>query len=343
MQKLLFTLLALVSITNLKGQEAEIKPLEIELSGYLSNDVAEVSGMAWFKDKLILLPQYPEEKGEIYQISKKVLLKYLSKLESGRDPRPLKPKPITFQSQYWKILDGYEGFEALTFDPNSGACWLTIEFEPENTSPYSIIVKGRMGEDMKSLVIDPIPFESYQKQKILSQSKAPNMAEETLVLIPSSKGQKDQILAIHEANGLEGKGPINATILSKNFQELFTTEMPQIPFRITDATDMDADGRFWAINYFYDGDRFMRVSKDIVLEQYGITKGASHQKNQFVERLIELQYKNDQIKFSDSKPIQLELENGKARNWEGIVRLEDKGFLLVSDRFPRTMLIFVKQ
>ena len=32
---------------------------------------------------------------------------------------------------------------------------------------------------------------------------------------------------------------------------------------------------------------------------------------------------------------------GVARNWEGIARLEGRGFLLVTDQFPDTILAFV--
>jgi hypothetical protein len=37
----------------------------------------------------------------------------------------------------------------------------------------------------------------------------------------------------------------------------------------------------------------------------------------------------------------LQLSDEAARNWEGVVRLEDRGFLLVTDTFPRTLLGFV--
>ena len=54
-----------------------------------------------------------------------------------------------------------------------------------------------------------------------------------------------------------------------------------------------------------------------------------------------LQYDADGITFVDRAPVQLELPGEDARNWEGIVRLDDVGFLLVTDQYPQTILGFV--
>ena len=55
----------------------------IELSGPISSPKAELSGMAWYGDNLILLPQYPdrfpsERDGCVFSISKKKILGYLA-------------------------------------------------------------------------------------------------------------------------------------------------------------------------------------------------------------------------------------------------------------------------
>ena len=46
------------------------------------------------------------------------------------------------------------------------------------------------------------------------------------------------------------------------------------------------------------------------------------------------------IQRTDKSPIQLEL-GLLPRNWEGIVRLDNRGFLLVTDQYPVTILAFV--
>jgi len=43
-------------------------------------------------------------------------------------------------------------------------------------------------------------------------------------------------------------------------------------------------------------------------------------------------------------PIQLKLINDdNSRNWEGIVRFGDEGFIIVTDKFPSTILGFVRK
>ena len=60
-----------------------------------------------------------------------------------------------------------------------------------------------------------------------------------------------------------------------------------------------------------------------------------------VERLIELEIKNNEIIISDSEPIQLILDENDSRNWEGVARLDDMGFLLATDKYPRMIFGFI--
>jgi hypothetical protein len=66
--------------------------------------------------------------------------------------------------------------------------------------------------------------------------------------------------------------------------------------------------------------------------------------------LVEFEYiepKNNQyakIVLVDSPPMQMELlgsTQNDARNWEGLVRLDNRGFLLVTDEHPKTILGFI--
>ena len=45
--------------------------------------------------------------------------------------------------------------------------------------------------------------------------------------------------------------------------------------------------------------------------------------------------------LTDKKPIQLKLDK-KSRNWEGIVQLEDEGFLIATDKYPKMILAFLE-
>ena len=115
---------------------------------------------------------------------------------------------------------------------------------------------------------------------------------------------------------------------------------PNIEYRITDATRIDQNGRFWAINYFWPGDKKrLKPAADPIAETSG--KGKTHQSSDVVERLIEFEIKDEIINFSDHEPIQLELDKDAPRNWEGIVRIDDKGFLIATDKHPKMILGFV--
>ena len=76
------------------------------------------------------------------------------------------------------------------------------------------------------------------------------------------------------------------------------------------------------------------------VSQYGI--GRTHLEAEEVERLIELKIENGAITLTGRAPVYLQLETGKpSRNWEGIARLGNKGFLIATDKHPETILAFV--
>ncbi len=84
----------------------------------------------------------------------------------------------------------------------------------------------------------------------------------------------------------------------------------------------------------------MELADDPLSRQYG--QGASHAESEVVERLVEFQVVDGKIVRTKTAPIQLVLAaDGEARNWEGIVRLDGVGFLLVTDQYPETILGFV--
>ncbi len=57
---------------------------------------------------------------------------------------------------------------------------------------------------------------------------------------------------------------------------------------------------------------------------------------------MEFYFSIDGITVSDQPPIQLVLRgDGQSRNWEGIVRLDDRGFIIATDTYPETILAFV--
>ena len=123
-----------------------------------------------------------------------------------------------------------------------------------------------------------------------------------------------------------------------NLRPLSAVPFPNVEYRITDATALDEEKRFWAINYFYPGDKDLLPERDFLAIRYG--RGVTHRQQATVERLVEFAYDAQGITRTDRAPIQL-LLGDVSRNWEGIARLDERGFLLATDKFPETMLGFV--
>lgn len=300
---------------------------EILLSGPVAEYTAQVSGMAWYGDHLILLPQYPGFSGEegnhaVYALPKADLLLYLA----GAVPGPLEPVPIPFVAPGLSAaIEDYEGYEAIAFLGDKA--FLTIEASP-GREMKGYLVSGTMAPDLSSLTVDTAVV-----TEIPLQANERNRADETLLIVEGT------IVTLYEVNGAAITASPVAHLFDTDLTPRGTVPFPQIEYRITDATEPDADGRFWAINFFFPGDEELQVENEPLAERYG--EGSTHTQHTAVERLVEFQYSDSGIRLTDTPPIQLELLPILARNWEGLVRLDDRGFLLITDQFPGTILGFV--
>ena len=61
-----------------------------------------------------------------------------------------------------------------------------------------------------------------------------------------------------------------------------------------------------------------------------------------VEHLLELRLADGHVRRSGRAPLDLRSRpDAPAHNWEALVRLPGRGFLLMTDRYPTTLLVFV--
>jgi hypothetical protein len=304
---------------------------EIPLSGAVAKPSAEVSGLAWYGDYLILLPQYPdfangEWDGAIYALPRANLLAYLA----GAWPSPLEAIPIPFVAPgLADRIAGFEGYEAIAFLGDQ--VFLTVESDPPG-GMKAYLVSGRIAPDLSVVTLDTATL-----AEIPAQSPIGNMSDEAMLVVG------DRLMTIYEVNGAGINPSPVAHLFSTNLAPMGTLPFPQIEYRITDATALDAEGRFWAVNYFFPGDTDLWPTTDPLAERYG--QSPAQTEPRAVERLVEFQYTESDIRLTDRAPIQLgssdSLLGGLGRNWEGLVRLNDDGFLLVTDLFPGTILGFV--
>jgi len=304
---------------------------EIDLLAPFDRPKAEFSGLTWYGDWLVFLPQYPgkyaEEgsDGSLFYLERDEVISYLEEVDSN----PLVPKVITLNADGLSSkFVGYEGFEAIAFLGEK--VFLTVESK-QKTGMMGYIVTGEINTDN-----DPvISLDLDSAVEILPQATLSNMTDEALLVY------EDHIYTFYEANGQSvNEDPVSHTF-TLSLETFAAVDLINIPFRLTDVTHVDEDGKFWAMNYYYPGDR--KLEGDFGNDPFS-NLPANEQVPDIVERIISLKFGSDgSIEAWIDEPICLELqEDGEARNWEGILILDGFGFIMVTDQYPETIVGFVE-
>lgn len=302
---------------------------EIPLSGPAAERRAEISGMAWCGEHLILLPQYPmkvaddNEPGYVFSIAKSELDAFLT-ADAEED---IQPDKVPFDTAgVNQQISGFEGFESILI--HEDRVYLTIEARGID-GMMGYLVQGTVKGDCERLILSP-----QDPVGIAPQADLGNMSDETLVIYD------DQLFTIYEANGVNVNPDPLAHQFDLSLETMGTLPMPNIEYRITDATQANAQGEFWAINFFFPGDAKLKPGLDQIAVDHGL--GVSHQGENQIERLIALKIEGERISLAEKPPIYLALSGAISRNWEGVVRFGED-FLLVTDEYPRTILVYVKK
>jgi hypothetical protein len=307
-------------------EEASVQLIAVQ--GDLSAPEAEISGMAWFGDTLFILPQYPEnypaQDGltSLFSMQKEAILNYLD----GSSTAPLQARRVPISNtNHAAQIPGYEGFEAIAIDGNR--VFLSIEVNDFGVMK-GFVMQGAVIEGGTAIALDP---------KTLLELTPPvqifNAAFESLVVA------QEGVICLFEANGLQlNTDP--AAYLVDPIQNITAIDIDNFEYRFTDATGMDDEDRFWVLNIFMPLEFWYYNNLDPIANLYG--KGDSHQDNIQVERLLELKYNGEELSLSGELPIYIKLDSETpARNWEALVRLDDRGFLAVTDTYPETLFAFI--
>jgi len=312
-------------ITAPELDEQPVRNIEIEHPFLALNP--EFSGLAWYKDKLILLPQYPNSftkgSGYLFYLSKNEITNYLY----DDNPEPLKLHTIKFNDtgleKYASIGSGYE---AVVFEGDH--VYLSIE-SIDNFKTTGFLVKGELNFEKKIIDVN-----SENLGKIKSQSGIHNFSDETIL------SYQGRIYTIHEANGMGANPHPHSKVFNYSLNQTGSVNFPNVEYRITDATEPDSAGIFYALNYLYLGDiNKLKPETDSIAVKYGLGKTQGLAKG--VERIIKFRIIENEIILEENQtPVYLELI-GEGRNWEGIVKLDKKGFLIITDKYPETILAFV--
>lgn len=294
--------------------------IHIELEGDLTERKLEASGLTWYNDNLIILPQFPHKwddqfDGAIFFISKGRIESYLS----GENRNPIKGEKIHFEAEGLDEIGkrNGSGYEAIIFIGDS--VYVSIESVKSDEST-SYVVAGFIDFEKKKITLD-----ANSKIEVKSQTGIHNMGEETILTNNSS------VFTIHEANGKSINKSPTVTKLYRNLTEVEKITFPNIEYRITDATSVDSKGKFFAINYFYPGE-FEKLKPNLSEEE----------KDKAIEQIIEFQILDNEIIRTTKPPLVISKGTSKkGNNWEGIVKLNG-GFILITDMFPETVLVYCK-
>ena len=313
---LIITLLAL-SV----GLSKEIQYKDIPLSGLITNPKQEISGLDWYGNDLVLLPENLE--GFLYMISRPDIYASIN----SDSPSSIKPKKTPFITpDYSKSIPGFEGLEAIAFYGDN--VYITLEVEDEKT------MRGYLAWG----TIDPISLKVTIPEENLMELETPiqikNMTYESLLI------HNGELILFYEAQGRNLQKSVWQFQVSLTDFSVSKIDFPHVEYRITDVSRLDDQDKFWAINYLWPGDtKRLNPAPDSIAIKFG--EGESHQQLDAVERLIEFEIQENKIQFSGREPIQIQLDADGSRNWEGIVRLDELGFLIATDKYPGMILGFI--
>jgi hypothetical protein len=301
----------------------EVLPIEIPLKGEAAERNLEMSGLAWYGDNLILMPQYVDKEAPGFYFLKKDQIN--NWLESDRVDALIPEKIDLIFPKFDDSIGGFQGFEAVCFSGNNA--YMVMESKDDDIM-HSFLVSGKMDFKQKRLTIN-----SEKLETIKLPVNIKNMGYESILKY------KYRLMILFEANGANVNADPNAELYTTSLKHKASISFPNVEYRITDVTDVDSRGRFWALNYYWPGEKKRLLpAEDTILD--GFEEGLTHQQNDHVERLVEFKINSKEIVRTSTAPIQLVMEQ-KSRNWEGLARLDKKGFLMIVDEHPRTILAFV--
>jgi len=296
---------------------ASAEPVAVKLlplAGEAARASQEFSGMAWRGDTLMMMPEDPDH---LYALPRAALAEAIA----AENPAALRPAEIPFENpEVFRALECFDGLEGLTVDGDR--VWFVVEARCF-CAMTAHVVSGRFEEDPPRVVLEAETIEVP-----LAHQRC-NMAMESILF------DNTRLVLLEEANGANLIDAPRASVLALESGALSHAALPHIEYRVTDAAALDAEGRFWVTNYLWPGEYLLlEPATDAFRPGAAEPVGPGVP----VERLLELKREGDRIVPTDTPPLVLEADPDSPRNWEGLVRWGDEGFLLITDSHPGTLL-----
>jgi hypothetical protein len=290
--------------------------LPLDYDGDLSD--IEFSSLTWWGDRLFILPQYPTGGGRgVFTLHRDSIARAIAELESGRTPAPLRLQLVpTERGGVPSRVHAYDGLEAIAV--RDGRCFALAEFGEHTDEWGSWLVAGSVEWEGGG-----IGFERLGHAALTGPEVRPNFTHEALVLTDR------EVWVISELNGRAVTHHPVVARFTRELDELPPLPMASLEYRVTDATELDDEGRFWVVNLFWPPDA------DVVRPP--VESGP-------IERLVPLRFTGDRIDFDPARPV-IDLRGSgdhPMHNWEGVARWGEDGFLLCSDSYPANLLAYVE-
>ncbi len=328
--------------------EVPVAPVPIEaavrdlpLAGDVLDSGTEISGMAWWGDRLVLVPErlgLEEDPNEVNIAGPQyVFVLERAAIEAvvlNGDPGPLNPRKVSVTPDITSIA-GLDGFEGLAVGPDGTGYFLVETHTNKAGDNPSYVVRASWGSD------DIIALDLANKVTLPRPSTHSNMAHEAGFVW-------DGIFhALYELNSPLFVPNPAAARFDAELKPIADIPFPELLYRLTDVTAPSADGRFWGLNFRFPGSKTKgpAACECPLFKKFGI--GRTHATEEHVERILEFQVTDEGVELVDRAPVLLKLDHDwrdkGARNWEGIVRFGD-GVLAVTDKYPKphTRLGFIR-
>jgi hypothetical protein len=286
------------------GLPPEFPAQAIPLSGALAAGDQAITGLSWYGDTLMILA----EEGRVYALPKSTIAAYLD----GNLRGPLYVPSIYFDTGGVEgLVPRFEGFEGIAFAGDEvsvivhGEVW-------EVPWQMTWLVHGSIAPDLSRITLDPATM-----TRIQPQSPVPNYTGESVFTVGES------VVTVHEIDDPTAVYQPVAHVFPAE-GEATTIPFPPVGYRITDVTQPDANGLFWALNTDQPAiDPGPRLADDL-FGTFGM--GLTHSQSEGVERLVALRYSEAGIELA-GEMIQLQMA-GAPRQWKGLAWLDGRGWLL---------------
>ena len=167
-----------------------VKPQLLPLAGPLADPLAEVSGMTWQGDTLVIIPQFPDKFADeglmgFFALTKQEILDTLD----SEDGEPFQPHLVLCSGPgLLGIVRGFDGLEAMCCIGQH--FYMTVEAN-EDTVMAGYLVSGQF-----DMVDGVVIMDMTRMSSIPMGLNIPNIAEETIII----DGRR--VITISEANGL---------------------------------------------------------------------------------------------------------------------------------------------